>query len=45
MLEDGDGFWVSVGVAVAVGARGTVVGNVAPEHAVTLTSINSGKNT
>ena len=45
MLEDGDGVWVGVGVAVAVGASGTVVGNVAPEHAVTLTTLTSGKNT
>ena len=44
MLEDGDGVWVGVGVAAAVGASGTVVGNVAPEHAVRLTSMNSGKN-
>ena len=44
MLEDGDGVWVGVGVTAAVGASGTVVGNVAPEHAVRLTSINSGKN-
>jgi len=30
---------------VAVGARRMVVGNAAPEHAVRLTSMNSGENT
>jgi len=45
MLEDGDGVWVGVGVAVAVGARRMVVGNAAPEHAVRLTSMDSGENT
>ena len=44
-LEDGDGVWVGAGVAVAAAASGTVVGNVAPEHAVRLTSMDSGKNT
>ena len=45
MLEDDDGVWVGAGVAVADGAGRMVVGNVAPEHAVRLTSMDSGKNT